>query len=75
MEIKERVQQVIETIRPSLQADGGDIELVDVTADNEVQVRLQGRCRGCPMSQMTMAMVIERTIKEEVPEVAGVVAV
>lgn len=75
MEMKERVQEVIEEIRPALQADGGDIELVDVTADNEVQVRLQGRCRGCPMSQMTLAMVIERTIKEQIPEVVGVVAV
>ena len=75
MAIKEQVQEIIETIRPSLQADGGDVELVDVTEDNEVQVRLQGRCRGCPMSQMTLAMVIERTIKEQIPEVAGVVAV
>jgi Fe-S cluster biogenesis protein NfuA len=75
MEMKERVQEVIEEIRPHLQADGGDIELVEVTADNEVQVRLQGRCRGCPMSQLTIAMVVERTIKERIPEVTGVVPV
>lgn len=75
MEMKEKVQEVIEEIRPHLQADGGDIELVDITEANEVQVRLQGRCRGCPMSQLTMAMVIERTIKERIPEVTGVVPV
>lgn len=75
MELKERVQAVVEEIRPQLQADGGDLELVDVTADNEVQVRLQGRCRGCPMSQLTLAMVIERTIKEQIPEVTAVVPV
>jgi Fe-S cluster biogenesis protein NfuA len=75
MEMKERVQEVIEEIRPHLQADGGDIELVGVTDDNEVQVRLQGRCKGCPMSQLTLAMVIERTIKERIPEIASVVPV
>lgn len=75
METKEKVQEVIEEIRPHLQADGGDIELVEVTDENEVQVRLQGRCRGCPMSQLTMAMVIERTIKERIPEVTSVVPV
>lgn len=75
MEMKEKVQEVIEEIRPHLQADGGDIELVDITEANEVQVRLQGRCRGCPMSQLTMAMVIERAIKERIPEVTGVVPV
>jgi Fe-S cluster biogenesis protein NfuA len=75
MEMKEKVQEVIEEIRPHLQADGGDIELVDVTEDNEVQVRLQGRCKGCPMSQLTLAMVIERTIKERLPEIVSVVPV
>jgi Fe-S cluster biogenesis protein NfuA len=75
MEMKEKVQEVIEEIRPHLQADGGDIELVDVTEDNEVQVRLQGRCKGCPMSQLTLAMVIERTIKERLPEITSVVPV
>jgi len=75
MEMKEKVQEIIEEIRPHLQADGGDVELVEVTPDNEVQVRLQGRCRGCPMSQLTLAMVIERTIKERLPEVTSVVPV
>ncbi len=75
MEIKERVQEVLDKVRPSLQADGGDVELVEVREDGEVQLRLQGHCRGCPMSQMTLAMVIERTLKEQIPEVARVVAV
>lgn len=74
-DVREKVAEVLETIRPSLQADGGDVELVDVTPDNEVQLRLQGHCKGCPMSQMTLALVIERTLKEQIPEVAGVVAV
>lgn len=74
-EMKEQVQEVLETIRPALQADGGDVELVNVTDENIVELRLQGHCRGCPMSQMTLALVIERTLKEQIPEVAGVVAV
>lgn len=74
-DMKVKVQEVLDTIRPSLQADGGDVELVDVTAENEVQLRLQGHCKGCPMSQMTLALVIERTLKEQIPEVVGVVAV
>lgn len=74
-EMKEKVQEVLDTIRPALQADGGDVELVDVTGENEVQLRLQGHCKGCPMSQMTLALVIERTLKEQIPEIAGVVAV
>ncbi len=75
MELKEKVQEVLDTIRPSLQADGGDVELVDVTNDGVVELRLQGHCRGCPMSQMTLAMVIERTLKEQIPEVESVAAV
>lgn len=74
-DMKAKVQEVLDTIRPSLQADGGDVELVDVTAENEVQLRLQGHCKGCPMSQMTLALVIERTLKEQIPEIVGVVAV
>jgi Fe-S cluster biogenesis protein NfuA len=74
-DIKEQVQEVLDKVRPALQADGGDVELVDVTDDNTVQLRLQGHCRGCPMSQMTLTMVIERTLKEQIPEVAGVEAV
>jgi len=74
-DMKARVQAVLDTVRPALQADGGDVELVDVTAENEVQLRLQGHCKGCPMSQMTLALVIERTLKEQIPEIAGVVSV
>ncbi len=69
--MKEQVQQVIEKIRPSLQADGGDVELVDV-ADGIVKVRLQGACAGCPMSQMTLKNGIERVLKQEIPEVKAV---
>jgi len=74
-DLKAKVQEVLDTIRPQLQADGGDVELVDVTADNQVQLRLQGQCRGCPMSQMTLALVIERTLKEQIPQIEGVEAV
>ena len=70
--MKEKVQQVIDKIRPALQADGGDIELVDVT-DGIVKVRLVGACRGCPMSEMTLKMGVEKTLKEEIPEVREVV--
>ncbi|MCE5236956.1 NifU family protein [bacterium] len=73
-DIRDRVQEVLDTVRPSLQADGGDVELVNVK-NGAVLLRLQGHCRGCPMSQMTLAMVIERTLKEQIPEVERVVAV
>jgi Fe-S cluster biogenesis protein NfuA len=75
MAIKEQVQEVLDTVRPSLQADGGDVELVDVTPEGVVELRLQGHCKGCPMSQMTLALVIEKTLKEQIPEVDSVVAV
>jgi Fe-S cluster biogenesis protein NfuA len=73
--MKERVQKAIDTIRPSLQADGGDVELVDVSADGVVKVRLKGACSGCPMSQMTLKMGIEKIIKKEVPEIKEVLSV
>ncbi len=73
--MKERVQQSLERIRPALQADGGDVELVDVTEDGVVKVKLVGACRGCPMSQLTLANGVERVIKEDVPEVVRVEAV
>lgn len=73
-EMKEKVQAAIDKIRPMLKADGGDVELVDVKADGTVQVRLQGACSGCPMSQMTLKNGIERIIKQEVPEVKSVEA-
>ena len=72
--MKEKVQEVLDQIRPGLQADGGDVELVDVV-DGVVQVRLQGACAGCPMSQMTLKMGIERILKEEIPEVKEVESV
>ena len=73
--MKEKVQKVIDEIRPSLQADGGDVELVDVSADGIVKVRLVGACAGCPMSQMTLKSGIEKYLKKMVPEVKSVVSV
>jgi Fe-S cluster biogenesis protein NfuA len=72
--MKERIEQAIKKIRPSLQADGGDVELVDVE-NGVVKVRLTGACGGCPMSQMTLKQGIERLIKRAVPEVLRVEAV
>ena len=72
--MKEKVEEVLNKIRPQLQSDGGDVELVDITAENVVQVKLQGACAGCPMSQMTLKNGIEHTLKKEVPEVKEVVA-
>ena len=72
--MKEQVQKVLEKIRPSLQADGGDVEFVSVE-DGIVKVRLQGACAGCPMSQMTLKMGIEKMLKEEIPEVESVESV
>jgi len=73
--MKEEVQKAIDTIRPSLQADGGDVELVDVSEDGIVKLKLTGACRGCPMSQMTLKMGIEKVIKQKVPGVKEIVAV
>lgn len=72
--MKEKVEAVINEIRPYLQADGGDIELVGVD-DGVVKVRLRGACAGCPGAQMTLRMGVERKLKEAVPEVKEVVAV
>ena len=69
--MKQRVQTVINKIRPMLQADGGDVELVDVE-DGVVKVRLQGACIGCPMSQMTLKNGIEKLLQKEIPEVKSV---
>ena len=68
----EKVQAVLEQVRPMLQRDGGDVELVEVTADNIVKVRLQGACGSCPMSTMTLKMGIEKAIKEQIPEIVEV---
>jgi Fe-S cluster biogenesis protein NfuA len=73
--MKEEVQKAINTVRPNLQADGGDVELVDVSADGVVKVKLTGACHGCPMSQMTLKMGIEKIIKQQVPGVKEVVSV
>lgn len=71
----EEVKAILEQIRPALQADGGDVELVEVTDDGIVKVRLVGACGHCPMSTMTLKMGIERTIKEKVPGIKEVVSV
>ncbi len=69
---KEKVQEALNKIRPQLQADGGDVELVDVTEAGQVKVRLTGACGGCPMSQMTLKMGIEKFLKQQIPEVSSV---
>ncbi len=73
--MKEKVENALDKIRPSLNADGGDVELVEVTPDGVVKVKLTGACGGCPMSQMTLKTGIERVLKEEVPELKEVVAI
>jgi Fe-S cluster biogenesis protein NfuA len=72
--MKEKVKKALEEIRPYLQADGGDVELVDVTPEGVVKVRLTGACGGCPMSDMTLRMGVERQIKKRVQEVKEVVS-
>lgn len=72
---KEEVKDVLDQIRPGLQADGGDVELVEITDDGIVKVRLVGACQGCPMSTLTLKNGIERTLKKKLPEVEEVVAV
>jgi Fe-S cluster biogenesis protein NfuA len=71
---RERVQTVIDRIRPMLQNDGGDIELLDVI-DNKAKVRLKGHCVGCPSAQMTLFMGVETILKEEIPEFEGLLVV
>jgi len=74
--VREKVEKAIDSIRGYLQADGGDVELVDVVEDEGiVRVRLTGACGSCPMSQMTLQMGIERVIRQQVPEVKRIVAV
>ena len=75
MELKERVEAALNKVRPWLKADGGNVELVDVTTDGVVKVKLTGACNGCPMSQMTLKNGIGRVLKKEVPEVKDVIAV
>jgi Fe-S cluster biogenesis protein NfuA len=71
---KEKVEEALNKVRPALQADGGDVELVEVKGE-VVKVRLTGACGGCPMSQMTLKMGIERHLKSEIPEIKEVIAV
>ncbi|MBI5578617.1 MAG: NifU family protein [Deltaproteobacteria bacterium] len=71
--MKERVQEAIDKLRPMLQRDGGDVELVDVR-DGIVTVRLKGACAGCPMSRMTLKNGIEKALKKEIPEIVAVQA-
>ncbi|HOG07284.1 MAG: NifU family protein [Syntrophales bacterium] len=73
--MKEKVTQALDKIRPNLQADGGDVELVEVTDDGVVKVKLTGACQGCPMSQMTLKNGIQRLLLQEVPGVKEVVSV
>ncbi len=73
--MKEEVQKALEKVRPGLQADGGDVELIDVSPEGVVRVKLTGACHGCPMSQMTLKMGIEKILKQQVPSVKEVVSV
>jgi Fe-S cluster biogenesis protein NfuA len=73
--MKEKVQTALDKVRPSLQADGGDVQLIDVDDQGVVKVKLTGACGGCPMSQMTLKMGIEKILKQQVPEVTRVESV
>jgi len=73
--MREKVEEVLNQVRPALQADGGNVELVDVSEDGVVSVRLTGACGSCPMSTMTLKMGIERTLMANIPEVKEVVQV
>ena len=72
---KQKIEEVLDKIRPSIQADGGDVELVSIRQDNVVEVRLTGACKGCPMSTLTLKAGIERVIKQEIDEVKEVISV
>ena len=73
--MKERVETALDKIRPSLNADGGDVKLINVSDDGVVKVQLTGACGGCPLSQMTLKMGIEKVLKEEIPGVKEVVSI
>ncbi|NLY11630.1 MAG: NifU family protein [Firmicutes bacterium] len=70
--MKEQVQKVLDKIRPAIQADGGNVEFVEIDENNVVKVRLTGACAGCPMSQLTLKQGIESIIKQEIPEIKAV---
>jgi Fe-S cluster biogenesis protein NfuA len=73
--MREKVEEALNKVRPTLQKDGGDVVLIDVTNDGVVKVQLTGACRGCPMSQVTLKEGIEKFLKSEVPEITAVEAV
>ena len=73
--LEEQIKAALENVRPSLQADGGDVEFVSVTTDGIVSVKLTGACGSCPMSQMTLKMGVENYLRKEVPQVSSVVSV
>ena len=70
--MREKVEAALAEIRTTLQADGGDIELVDVSDEGAVKVRLKGSCAGCPAAQMTLKMIVEQRLKEKIPEITSV---
>jgi len=72
---KDKVAEVLDKVRPLLQRDGGDVELIEVTDDGVVKVALRGACHGCPMSQMTLRMGVEHELKKAIPEVTKVISV
>jgi Fe-S cluster biogenesis protein NfuA len=72
---KTKLETVLDKVRPAIQADGGDVELVNIREDNVVEVRLKGACNGCPMATLTLKAGIERIVKEEIPEVVEVISV
>ncbi len=74
-ELYKQVEEVLKKIRPSIEAHGGDVELVSVSEDGVVEVRLQGACRGCPMSELTLRLGIEQVLRESIPEIKEVRAV
>ena len=73
--LREKIEDALNKVRPALQADGGDVQLIDVDDDGVVKVKLTGACGGCPMSQMTLKMGIEKALKQSVPEVNRVESV
>uniref|UniRef100_A0A7V5XI72 NifU family protein n=1 Tax=Thermodesulfobacterium geofontis TaxID=1295609 RepID=A0A7V5XI72_9BACT len=73
--LKDEVEKALSKVRPYLQADGGDVELVEVTDEGVVKVKLKGACGSCPMALMTLKMGIERYLKKEIPEVTEVIAI
>jgi Fe-S cluster biogenesis protein NfuA len=72
--LKEKVEDALKEIRPMLEADGGNVELLDVTEEGKVTLRLVGACGSCPMSQMTLKMGVERIIRKRIPEIKEVVS-